>query len=217
MEGCTLWSTLELEGRYLWYISGVVSRKTKRITNTKKFNTELSRQILDAEKMKKKWHTFIWTHSNIRSRTFVSFVWILNWLSQTLKTKRIHWISAWDRSVYLASHWIRVDLTHIRARVIHLDVGDMQFPSVVSIVSHREPRVVSHHVCVDGENGLGVRLDPCHLQGRVCGSGWEAQWTIFGLQSRVAHNLFNSWQKLAFYVIDKCWLVIHLAYFKKWK
>jgi hypothetical protein len=35
MEGRTLWRTLELEGRYLRYISGVVSRKTKRTTNTK--------------------------------------------------------------------------------------------------------------------------------------------------------------------------------------
>jgi hypothetical protein len=58
--------------------------------------------------------------------------------------------------MYLASHWVRVDLTHVCAAVVHLDIGDVQFPSVMTVVSHREPRVVSHHMRLDGEDGLGI-------------------------------------------------------------
>ena len=56
--------------------------------------------------------------------------------------------------MYLTSHWIRVDLTHVRSAVICLDIGDVQFPSVVSIVCHSEPWVVGHHVCLNGEDSL---------------------------------------------------------------
>jgi hypothetical protein len=72
------------------------------------------------------------------------------------------------RDMYLASHWVRVDLTHICAAVVYLDIGDVQFPSVMAVVSHREPRVVSHHMRLDGEDGLRIGLDPRHLHERTC-------------------------------------------------
>jgi hypothetical protein len=71
------------------------------------------------------------------------------------------------RVTYLASHWIGVDLTHIGATVVRLYVGDVQFPSVVAVVSDREPWVVSHHVCLNGENCLRVGLDPRHLHDKT--------------------------------------------------
>lgn len=71
------------------------------------------------------------------------------------------------RDKYLASHWVRVNLTHVCATVVYLDIGDVQFPSVMAVVSHREPRVVSHHVRLDGEDGLRIGLDPRHLNERT--------------------------------------------------
>jgi hypothetical protein len=69
--------------------------------------------------------------------------------------------------VYLASHWVRVDLAHVGTAIVHLDIGDVQFPSVMTIMSHREPWVVSHHMRMDGEDGLRVGLDPRHLHERT--------------------------------------------------
>jgi len=63
-------------------------------------------------------------------------------------------LAGWMHCMYLTSHRIRVDLTHVRSAVVYLDIGDVQFPSVMSIVCHREPWVVGHHVCLNGEDSL---------------------------------------------------------------
>jgi hypothetical protein len=63
-------------------------------------------------------------------------------------------LAGWMHGMYLTSHWIRVDLTHVRSAVVYLDIGDVQFPSVMSVVCHREPWVVGYHVCLNGEDSL---------------------------------------------------------------
>jgi hypothetical protein len=68
-----------------------------------------------------------------------------------------------SRDIYLAPHWVGVDLAHVSATVVRLYIGDVQLPGVMTVVSHREPRVVSHHVRLDSEDCLRVRLNPRHL------------------------------------------------------
>ena len=40
----------------------------------------------------------------------------------------------------------------------------MKLPSVVTIVRHRHPGVVGHHVVVDGQDGLAVRPGQAHVR-----------------------------------------------------
>lgn len=64
---------------------------------------------------------------------------------------------------YLAFHGISVDLTHVGARVIGLDVADVEFPCVMIVVGDGEAWVQCYHVCVDRQNCLRIRLYPRHL------------------------------------------------------
>ena len=56
----------------------------------------------------------------------------------------------------LADHGLGVDLAHVVARVIALDVLDVQLPGVVAVVGHGHTGVIGHHVVVDGQDGLTV-------------------------------------------------------------
>ena len=56
----------------------------------------------------------------------------------------------------LTDHGLGVDLTHVVTRVIPLHVPDVQLPSVDSVMRHRHPGVVGHHVVVDGQDSLAV-------------------------------------------------------------
>ena len=58
---------------------------------------------------------------------------------------------------HLTGHGFGVDLTHVKARVVPLDAVDHQGPTVVPVVLDRHPRIVGHHVRVDGQYGLRVR------------------------------------------------------------
>lgn len=104
----------------------------------------------------------------------VEFVWglsgVLRWESsrKVISLNLAEHLAVWMRGVYLTSHWIRVDLAHVCPAVIYLDIGDVQFPSVMSVVCHREPWVVGHHVCLYGEDSFRVGFDPRHLQNREC-------------------------------------------------
>lgn len=65
--------------------------------------------------------------------------------------------------LHLASHWVCVDLAHICSGVVFLYVGDVELPGVVAVVGDREAWILGHHMSVDGQDGLAVRLDPSHL------------------------------------------------------
>ena len=56
----------------------------------------------------------------------------------------------------LADHGLCVDLAHVVARVITLDIPDVQLPGVVPIVRHSHPWVVGYHVVVDCQDGFAV-------------------------------------------------------------
>lgn len=69
----------------------------------------------------------------------------------------------------LTPHRIRINLTHVRARVVRLDVGHVQFPRVMSIVSDRQPWVLSDHVRMNGQDSFGVGLHPGDLHNIITG------------------------------------------------
>ena len=56
----------------------------------------------------------------------------------------------------LTDHGLCVDLAHVVARVITLDIPDVQLPGVVPIVGHSHPWVVGYHVVVDCQDGFAV-------------------------------------------------------------
>lgn len=61
-------------------------------------------------------------------------------------------------------HWLRVDLTHVDPGIVPLHDVQPERPAVVAVVLHAHPRVVGHHVRVDGEDRLRVRPEPSDLQ-----------------------------------------------------
>lgn len=62
---------------------------------------------------------------------------------------------------------IRINLTHVRARVVGLDVGHVQLPRVVPVVSDRQPWIVRDHVRMNGQDSFGVRLYPGNLYNTI--------------------------------------------------
>jgi hypothetical protein len=113
--------------------------------------------------------------------------------------------------VYLASHWVRVDLAHVCPAVIRLHVGDVQFPSVMSVVCHREPWIVGHHVCLYGEDSLWVRFDPRHLQNRA--------YVSFSEDSKVRDGTCAprdwNWIEHAYYFREKQGGTEHVCHYKE--
>lgn len=65
---------------------------------------------------------------------------------------------------HLTTHGVSVDLAHVRAGIVLLDVRHVQFPCVVSVVRDRQSRIVSHHVRVYRQNRSGIRLYPGYLE-----------------------------------------------------
>lgn len=74
-----------------------------------------------------------------------------------------------DVHTNLTSHRIRINLTHVRARVVRLDVGHVQFPRVMSIVSDRQPWVWSDHVRMNGQDSFRIGLHPGDLHNTITG------------------------------------------------
>lgn len=64
---------------------------------------------------------------------------------------------------YLFGHRVRVDLTHVISSILPLHTPNVQRPRIHIIVGDTEPGVVGNDVLVDGEDGLGVGLDPGDL------------------------------------------------------
>lgn len=61
----------------------------------------------------------------------------------------------------------RIDLAHVPALVLLLDIVDMQEPGamlVVLIVSNTNPRITGYHMVVHGENGRLLEMHPRHLK-----------------------------------------------------
>jgi len=67
-------------------------------------------------------------------------------------------------STDLAPHGIRINLTHVRAGVIRLNVSHVQLPCVMAVVSDRQAWVVRHHVRVNGQNRTRIRFYPGDLR-----------------------------------------------------
>lgn len=57
-------------------------------------------------------------------------------------------------TTYLTPHGIRVNLAHVAARVVQLDMGDVQLPRIMAVVGDGQPLVLRHHVGVQRQNGL---------------------------------------------------------------
>ena len=55
---------------------------------------------------------------------------------------------------YLISHGVGVELTHVRALILGLHVGNVQLPHGRCKVLHGHARVVRYDVGVDGLDGL---------------------------------------------------------------
>ena len=66
--------------------------------------------------------------------------------------------------MYLALHGVRVDLAHVGPLILALHVADVEGPGVDVVVGDGEASVVRDDVLVDGQDRLGVRLDPRHLR-----------------------------------------------------
>lgn len=61
----------------------------------------------------------------------------------------------------------RIDLAHVPALVLLLDIVDMQEPGavlVVLIVGDTYPRITRYHMVVHGENGRLLEMHPRHLK-----------------------------------------------------
>lgn len=61
----------------------------------------------------------------------------------------------------------RIDLAHVSALVLLLDVGDMQKPGfvlVVLIVRHADPGIPGDDVVVHGQDGRLLEVHPCDLE-----------------------------------------------------
>lgn len=67
-------------------------------------------------------------------------------------------------STDLASHRIRINLTHVRAGVVRLNVSHVQLPCVMAVVSDGQTRIVRHHVSVNSQNRPRIRLYPGDLR-----------------------------------------------------
>lgn len=67
-------------------------------------------------------------------------------------------------STDLAPHRIRINLTHVRAGVVRLNVSHVQLPCVMAVVSDGQAWVVRHHVRVNGQNRTRIRLYPGDLR-----------------------------------------------------
>lgn len=66
---------------------------------------------------------------------------------------------------YLICHWVSVDLTHVLASILFLDISDVQAEGGDKVAADLNPVVVGDDVVVDGLNGLAVSLDPANLEG----------------------------------------------------
>jgi len=63
----------------------------------------------------------------------------------------------------LTPHRIRINLTHVRAGVVRLNVSHVQLPCVMAVVSDGQAWVVRYHVRVNGQNRTRIRLYPGDL------------------------------------------------------
>lgn len=67
---------------------------------------------------------------------------------------------------------ISTHLTHIGAGIVSLNICNMQFPCIVTIVCHRYSTIQCHHMCMNCQNCLRIRFNPCNLhrrrQGKLC-------------------------------------------------
>lgn len=66
--------------------------------------------------------------------------------------------------MYLAPHGVRINLAHVRSRIILLHVGNVQHPCVVAIMRNGKTRVLRHHVRVDCEDRFRIGLNPSYLK-----------------------------------------------------
>lgn len=83
---------------------------------------------------------------------------------------------------HLVLHDGRVDLTHVAAAVALLHLADVQVPSAVLVVGERDPGVVGHDAVLQGQDGLGVDLQPPDLRER---EGEEWMRGVSGWRRRV--------------------------------
>ncbi len=66
----------------------------------------------------------------------------------------------------LTAHGICVDLAHVPASVVLVDLVDVQSPDLLVVVRQRHALVARDDVVVDGEDGLRVHAHPRHLHTR---------------------------------------------------
>lgn len=63
-----------------------------------------------------------------------------------------------------AAHRVRVHLTHVPASILLVHVPDVQKPRTVIIVGQRHSGILGDDVMMNGQNGLSVHSNPCHLR-----------------------------------------------------
>lgn len=92
---------------------------------------------------------------------------------------------------HLALHRIGVNLTHVPAPVRLPDLFYVQIPRLVLAVSHSDPVVLSDHVTVDGEDGLRVHAQPCHLEQMLRSQMGAMQPAQLHKTGTHKHNLYH--------------------------
>lgn len=63
----------------------------------------------------------------------------------------------------MAHHGVGVHLAHVEAAITGFYVGNLEVPVLVVIAGQRKARVLGDDGVVDGEDGLRLHEDPCHL------------------------------------------------------
>ena len=73
----------------------------------------------------------------------------------------------WHHHIQVAGHGdhgVRVDLAHVVALVLGLDILDLECPRVVTVMDHVEPGNSRDNVLANCQNHLSVNVDPSHLK-----------------------------------------------------
>jgi hypothetical protein len=73
-------------------------------------------------------------------------------------------IDSWLEGPYLAFHRVCIDLTHVLAPVLLLNVSDVQIPDRLTVVRYSYPMVVCYDMYMYSLYGFSVRFDPADLQ-----------------------------------------------------
>lgn len=78
--------------------------------------------------------------------------------------RRLNMLTDNLKEANLAHHRVRVQLAHVISPIVLLHVIDVKQPSLLIVVSHREPWDLHDYVLMDRQQHLTAHVDPRHLE-----------------------------------------------------